>query len=343
MKPPRTVDELKKTALIYWPAEIAEKEKNASAIPLLLETQESFISILNFADATYDAWIKALELNKELYPNLFLKHLSVISDVGGESLKRYATELPSLFKKTPLTFEYNGELHKIEMSSLSSGKKWSNESLGLDGKSIFERKNLDVAIRDVSFLLLFGSLATEPDLPLDITEKCVLGGMLGKKEELKKYIRQRYIWVSRQTGGAKANSLGYLIQDYLLGILKSELKGWNFSKKSIDGVNERTKQGKLRLAKFDIVAKSPSGLCWAIESSFQFTTNSTIERKAGQAPSRKKILNKRGHRIAYAIDGAGNFERGAMLQSIIEASDCTVNFSKPDILRLAQTMKNSIK
>lgn len=134
-----------------------------------------------------------------------------------------------------------------------------------------------------------------------------------------------------------------MIQDYFLEILKSELQDWDFSQKAIDGINERTRGGELKPAKFDIVAKSPSGLCWAIESSFQFTTNSTIERKASQASSRKQSLNQLGHRIAYTIDGAGNFERSSALQSIIEASDCTVNFSESDILRLVETMKNSIK
>lgn len=312
-------------------------------IPLLLNTQESFISVLKLADASPDAWAEALGLSKDLYPNLFLKHLCVISDVGGESLKRYATELPQLFNTDPLAYEFQEKSYTCQMKSLFTGKKWSNESLGLDGYGIQERKQMNDAIRDVSTLILFGSLSVSPELPMEIKEKCILGEMLGKKVELEKYIRQRYIWVSRQTGGAKANSMGYLIQDYLLGILKQELPGWNFSAKSIAGITERTRGGELKPAKFDIVAKTPSGLCWAIECSFQFTTNSTIERKAGQAPSRKKSLNDKGHRIAYVIDGAGNFERSSALQSIIEASDCTVNFSKSDIVGLAQTMKQSTK
>ncbi len=341
MKHPRTVRELKKSALLYWPAAITEQEKQASVIPLLLETQESFISILQFANKTHDAWMKALDLNQELYPNLFLKHLCVMSDISGESLKRYATELPPLFSESPLIFEYKNNVQEIELSSLFSGKKWSNTSLGLDGKTLFRQRDLSPAIQEVSFLLLFGSLAHAPDLPQEIKEKCMIGEMLGKKDELERYIKQRYIWVSRQTGGAKANSLGYLIQDYLLSTLKSELQDWDFTQKSIPGINERTTRGKLIPTKFDIVARSPSGKYWAIESSFQFTTNSTIERKAGQAPARQQILNAHGHKVAYVIDGAGNFERVSALQSIIEASDCTVNFSESDILRLVKIMKDS--
>ncbi len=343
MQNPKTVEELKKTAVIYWPKEIAEQEKNLSVVPLLLQTQDSFINILQIANIAPDAWITAIKLNKDLYPNLFLKHLCVISDIGGESLKRFATELPPLFKNSPLIFDFHGKSYSHQMESLFRSKKWSNVTLGLDGQNILIEKPMDRAIKDVSMLIIFGSLAISPELPQDITEKCVLGGMLGKKVELDHYIRQRYIWVSRQTGGAKANALGYLIQEYLLRILKKELPDWDFSNKSIDGITERTRGGELKLAKFDIVAKSQSGLCWAIESSFQFTTNSTIERKAGQAPSRKIILNAKGHKIAYAIDGAGNFERSSALQTIIESSDCVINFSKDDILRLANTIKQSVK
>ena len=343
MDQPRTVKELKQTALIYWPCTIVEKEKDSSIIPLLLQTQDSFISVLRLADVAHNAWVEAIRLNSDLYPNLFLKHLCVISDVGGESLKRYATELSDMFRQSPLVFEFNGERIEVGISSLFHGKKWSNTSLGLDGKSLFNKEPMRADILQVSFLLLFGSTALEPELPLEVRDKCVLGSLLGRKDELEKYIRQRYIWVSRQTGGAKSNSLGYLIQEYLLDILKTELPGWDFSRKSIDNVYERTMEGEPKRMKFDIVAQAHSGLCWAIESSFQFTTNSVIERKAGQAPSRKMILNQKGHKIAYAMDGAGNFERSAALQSIIESSDCTINLSKNDIVRLAHTMKESIR
>lgn len=257
-------------------------------------------------------------------------------------MKRYATELPQVISDTPLTYEFHGNMYSSEMRSLFEGKKWSNENLGLDGKSIRVIREMDEAIKDVSTLILFGSAVIEPELPTAIREKCILGEILGNENELENYIRQRYIWVSRQTMGAQSNTMGNLIQEHLLEVLKKELPDWDFSSKSIKGITERIRGGKSKLTTFDIVAKSTTGLCWAIEASFQFTTNSVIERKAGQATSRKRVLNKKGHKIAYAIDGAGNFERTSALLTIIEASDCTVNFSKGDILRLAKTMKQSV-
>jgi hypothetical protein len=339
----KDVVELKKTALLYWPKELSVQEKDASVIPLLLETQDAFISILKFATARHDAWIDALKLNKNLYPNLFLKHLSVITDMGGESLKRYSTEFPNLFSGKSLTFPFNNELVEHEMTSLSAGPRWSNSSLSLDGKGLFVERELSPAIKDVAYMLMFGSIAMSPELPEDVKEKCVIGELLGNKDSLEQYVKQRYIWVSRQTGGARSNSLGYLIQHGLLAELTRQLPDWDFSEKSIEGIFERTMNDEQTLAKFDIVAKSPTGLCWGIESSFQFTTNSVIERKAGQAPGRRSALNAKGHKVAYAIDGAGNFERAAALQSIIESSDCTVNFSAGDVDRLVVEMKRSIE
>jgi hypothetical protein len=65
--------------------------------------------------------------------------------------------------------------------------------------------------------------------------------------------------------------------------------------------------------------------------SFQVTTNSTIERKAGQAQARYELLKQAGHRIAYVIDGAGNFERQAALGAICRFSDCVVAFTPDEI------------
>lgn len=81
--------------------------------------------------------------------------------------------------------------------------------------------------------------------------------------------------------------------------------------------------------KFDIVVKQQSKAV-AIEVSFQVTTNSVIERKAGQAKARYERIKKTGNFIAYIIDGAGNFQRRSAVSTICEHSDCTVAFSDPE-------------
>lgn len=90
---------------------------------------------------------------------------------------------------------------------------------------------------------------------------------------------------------------------------------------------------------FDMIAEAPSGKRCAIEVSFQFTTNSTIERKAGQAQSRQSLLHRKGYCIAYVIDGAGNFERRSAISTICRYSDCTVTFRDSEIRRLANFLE----
>lgn len=90
---------------------------------------------------------------------------------------------------------------------------------------------------------------------------------------------------------------------------------------------------------FDVVAESPSGKYCAIEVSFQVTTNSVIERKAGQAQARQRILHKHGHKIAYVVDGAGNFQRNSALSTICQFSDCAVTFRSDELEKLASYLR----
>lgn len=69
------------------------------------------------------------------------------------------------------------------------------------------------------------------------------------------------------------------------------------------------------------------------------TTNSVIERKAGQAQNRYEKLHEKGHQIAYVIDGAGNFERKRALETICQYSDCTVAFSPSELELLTQFLQ----
>jgi hypothetical protein len=180
-------------------------------------------------------------------------------------------------------------------------------------------------------LLLFGSAAIADTLPQEILDKCMLGSLLGKKDELDTFVRQRYIWVSRITGGATANTMGQLAQTYVLERLKNALPQWDFSSKHIPEISQN--DGRTPIG-FDIVAYSPKGGYCAIEVSFQVTTNSTIERKAGQAQARYYQLHEYGHSIAYVIDGAGNFKRKSALATIMRYSDCSVTFKSQELDKL---------
>ncbi len=81
----------------------------------------------------------------------------------------------------------------------------------------------------------------------------------------------------------------------------------------------------------------------ALEVSFQVTTNSVIERKAGQARSRFQQIEKAGYKIAYILDGAGNFQRENALETICTHSHCTVAFSRSELKVLCQFIQEYLK
>ena len=85
-----------------------------------------------------------------------------------------------------------------------------------------------------------------------------------------------------------------------------------------------------RLTSFDLVINNGTKYI-AVEVSFQVTTNSVIERKAGQARARFEQIEQAGHRVAYVLDGAGNFRRETALRTICSYSHCTVAFSRSEL------------
>jgi hypothetical protein len=121
---------------------------------------------------------------------------------------------------------------------------------------------------------------------------------------------ERKITVSRITGGATANTLGQIAQKRVVKFLENYL-GQAYQIKSNGKVylNDYEKEEGMP---FDIVVQRNQNIV-GVEISFQVTTNSTIERKAGQAIKRQSLMHKQGYKIAYIIDGAGNFQRSSAI------------------------------
>lgn len=334
----RTPEQLRKHASLYWPSELAEREASTSIIPLLIGTQDKFVSLLTVSNSSPSAWKITLTSSGDLYPNLFLKHLMVLADVGGEPLKRVRPALRGIFPKRKMTFTWGGSNHDYKFQEIIETNRLDNTSLFIDGEGILQRKELSGKLEDVIMLLLFGASALEP-VPDFIRDRCIIGNLIGNKTELESFVRQRYIWVSRITVGATSNRMGQLAQDYVKEMLEHSLPEWEFIRNgTLAGVSQTA--GRTDIS-FDIVARSPSDKYVAIEVAFQFTTNSVIERKAGQAEGRHKMVRKLGHHIAYVLDGAGNFERIAALRTICQFSDCTVALTPSEIANLVQFLRDN--
>jgi hypothetical protein len=269
--------------------------------------------------------------------NLFLKHLMVLSNVGGEQLQRFRANIKTFFTNRIMNYVWRDSLYRYRFRSLDSHSTWTNSRLGADGRRLTRAQELQDIHMDVAMLLLHGGSSVDPGVPEDLFGPCMIGTLLGRKAELDGFVRQRYIHVSRITGGATANAMGQLCQQYVCERLQAALVDWVFSRKSIPGMSQNA--GRTDMA-FDIVAESPSGICCAVEVSFQVTTNSTIERKAGQAQARQSLLHKHGHHIAYVIDGAGNLQRRSAVSTILAYSDKTVTFKDEELDDLATFMKS---
>lgn len=335
----KTITELEANAVFWWPSFLAELEGNASIIPLLISTQDKFLSLLTLADKDPHSIFELIKTSG--FPaNLFLKHLVVLSDFGGEQIQRLNRKFVSVFPKKDdkhyFAYIWHEKEYEYVFKKLPITAILNNTKLGIDGKSLIKEQELNELKEDLIAILLYGANSREENIA-DNLSKCEIGNLLGKKDELEKYVKEKYIWVSRITGGAQANTLGQVAQTYIVDYLKDKL-GKDF---------EVTRNGSVKVSSlqknitFDVLVKKGTK-CVGIEVTFQVTTNSTIERKSGQAKGRFDLMHRKGHYIAYIIDGAGNFQRKSAISTICSYSDCTVAYSNKEFDVLASFIKETI-
>lgn len=336
----RNIEELKKHATLWWPEELKKKNALANVLPLLLKTQDDFLSLLILSKKEPFQLFKLIETAK--YPgNLFLKHLAVLSDYGGEPIQRLGRSFRDIFqkdKKGKFYFEFIWQTRKYKYEFEELPKKGlNNKKLNIDGEGLSTERKLDGLIKDLIAILLFASTSNVSEQAG--LESCEIGTLLGNKPELENFVKQRYIIVSRITGGATANSLGQLAQTEIVEFLQKELDS-DFTIVRNGHLNLKGYNNKGGMP-FDIVV-SRNNKAVGIEASFQVTTNSTIERKAGQAVDRYNLMHKDGYKIAYVLDGAGNFQRSSALTTICNNSDCTTAYTLKEFKVLSNWIKSEL-
>lgn len=335
----RTIQELESKATLWWSSNLNQANANISIIPKLLETQDDFLRILSLAKGNPFKVFQLLEAS-EFPANLFLKHLSVLTDYGGEPIQRLGRSFTDIFKKNNdkyiIKFIWNTTDFEYEFKALPI-RGLGNKKLLIDGEGLNHSHPLNDIYKDMIVILMFGStsiVSKEAGLA-----KCEIGTLLGKANILNQFVKQRYINVSRITGGATANSLGQLAQKEVVAYLKNSLpKEYNVVSNGYIQLNGYAKDSGVP---FDIVIKKDNQYI-GIEISFQVTTNSTIERKAGQASDRFNLMHTNGYKIAYVLDGAGNFERQSALSTICNYSDCSVAYSDKEFEVLSNWIKETI-
>lgn len=335
----RNFSQLQQKAVLWWPQDIADKNRLANILPLLLQTQDKFLSILNLVEKFPEQVFVLIEASS-LSANLFLKHLAVLADYGGEMMKRLGSNFTDIFPKDNrgyyMDYFWHSQKYYYHFKSFGTKEKTviSNDKLFISQDHILHETAMTEEMRDMIMILLYASTSSVSEQAG--LEACEIGTILGNANELKNYIKQRYIIVSRIIGGCKANDLGQTVQTVVCDYLK----------KKLDGQYTITRNGKVILTEYDKVDGLPFDVVVTkgtkhigIEISFQVTTNSTIERKSGQAANRQQLMHNAHNYIAYIIDGAGNFQRNSALSTICNHSDCTVAFSEEEFDILIRWIK----
>ncbi len=319
----------------WWPKELEETVATASVIPALLATQEQFICILKLSGASPEQVFNVLSAT-DMPANLFLKHLAVLADYGGELIKRIGREFSTTFenaahtRKPIMRYVFKGEQHSYEFEALPI-KGLGNPKLKLDGIAIAKPQPMSPLYRDMIMVLMHG--ATSDVAHLAALEKCEIGTLLGDEIAIDRYVKEKYLHVSRITTGASANHLGQIAQTWVLDALRKLLPDHVVIHRN--GTVKLKGHDKSSGMPFDIVFEYESAKV-GLEVSFQVTTNSVIERKAGLAKDRQALMHKHGYHIAYVVDGAGNFQRSSAVGTLCKFSDCTVAYSDSEMAILAQ-------
>ena len=333
----RNIAELKTKAAMWWPEELKNKNALANVLPLLLKTQDDFLRLIILSKNEPFQLFDLIKVAK--YPaNIFLKHLAVLADYGGEPIQRLGRSFKDIFPekkgKHYFDFVWKEKTHRYIFRALPVNGL-SNKKLFIDGEGLIKERELNDLTCDMIALLLFASTS-------DCSEHaglmaCEIGTMLGNEDELIKFVKQRYITVSRITGGATANSLGQLAQSEIVNFLTTELgNNYKIIRNGYIIIEGYEKKGGMP---FDLVVEKGDKKV-GIEVSFQVTTNSTIERKAAQAAERQALVHKNGYQLAYIIDGAGNFQRSSAISTICNHSDCTVAYTLAEFKILSDWIKS---
>lgn len=218
----RDLEELAKHAVLHWPDSILEIADSKSSLPRLLATQDVFLAILVAASANPDSWKQVMSENRDMHANLFLKHLMILTDLGGEALNKLPP-LSNYFEGGVMEFPWGDGNRIYRFREISEKCTLTNSALKVDARKLAIPSGLSGKIEDVCMLLLFGEAALNDTLPMEVKSRCNVGDYLGNPDELEAFVRQRYIHVSKQVGGATANALGHAVQEYVAHHLSEHL------------------------------------------------------------------------------------------------------------------------
>ena len=342
----RTLEELELHACKWWPREVREEAQKISILHTLLDTQERFISVLKLTDKNNaDNLFEILDASNFAY-NLFLKHLVVLTDFGSEPLQRVNKNFADMFPAGKFEYDIGTGKKLYIFTSLPVNGVLNNRRMKIDTVENLTAENCDKALcKDIIMMLIYGAATTNASTRA-VLFKCTPFEYLGDDSKIEDFVRKNYIRVSSIIRGKTATDLGNVAQQYVVSYLANAL-GDNYNVRSNGTIPGVTQNDGTTLTTFDVVVdrkndSSRHKKYIAIEVTFQETTNSTIERKGGQARDRfEKITSTRNY-IAYIIDGAGNFSRTSAVRVLCDNSHCTVAYTPEEFNLLLDFIREKI-
>ena len=342
----RTLEELETHACKWWPEEVKAEARRVSILYTLIDSQERFISLLKLTDSLNPERLFDLIRAAHFSWNLFLKHLVVLVDFGSEPLQRINKDFDSLFPERTFEYSIGRFTNQYQFRALPVRGALNNQRMSISSIEDLRAECRDVDLcQDIIMLLIYGAASTSPELR-GVFRKCTIYQLLGNDEQIETFVRQNYIRVSRIIGGKDASDLGNAAQSYVVEYLQNRL-GENYCVRSNGTVPGVTQNNGSTLTTFDAVVDRKDDISRhkkyvAIEVTFQETTNSTIERKGGQAVERFNAITSTRNYIAYVIDGAGNFARKSAVRVLCDNSHCTVAYTQPELELLIEFIKEKI-
>ena len=341
----RSIKELEKVGCKWWPKEVRDEAMKVSILQYLIDTQEKFISLLTLADVNKPEKLFGLLDASDFEYHLFLKHLALLTDVVSEPIQRINTTFKEIFPDRELTYKLGRKEYRYTFTTLPIKGKPNNEKMQIDTMENLQAacKNKDL-IKDLIMLLIYGAASTTSRTRA-ILYKCNAFEYLGKEDNIKQYVRENYIRVSRIIAGKTATDLGNVAQVYALKYLSEHL-GDNYNLVN-NGTIPGVKLDDEKEATFDIVVdrKDDEGRIKkyvGIEVSFQETSNSVSERKGREAQASFRNTNNKRSYVAYIIDGVGNFSRPSAMNDMCNNSHCNVAYTPEEFELLIEFIEEKL-
>ncbi|MGX9806120.1 hypothetical protein ACV3PA_02675 [Exiguobacterium acetylicum] len=312
----RTFKDFLKEASWFWSSDlIGEQQEHTLAeemlkiSPLIRETLE------NHQPQQLVTIFKVLQDEQGNYVprSLILKNLMILLDVSAEILDRVALYCYHN-NITQLSGSFGNYEFKIFGPSFS--RALSNDNiykLAISNDDFFE---------DVINLMLYADVSNEFSRYTSF-KGFRLATLAGDVEALSEFYLSRSIENSSQIKQLRAVSYGNGLQRNMKNKIVESLTGL--------GVEIASNNRYLGVQQFDLVLlkrnESTEQRDWkwvVIETAFQETTNSVIERKAKQAVNGLyRSIDDANHRLVYIIDGAGFVKRHKVTSTIFDNSHFT--------------------